>query len=154
MQKNTASMKKFLKPDKKITFCRADKKDSGVNGNPFASFRDFWGAFRIFGDLWESLGTFGDLWASVWISRDLLRSLGIFADLWGSLGISGNLLRLALLKIRLFRFLMQDETFQFLMEDEIFWFLMQHEIFWFSHAEWDFPVFSCKMRLLAPNFFF
>ena len=47
-------------------------------------------------------------------------SLGVFGDLWGSLGIFGDLLGLDLLKIRMFSFLMQDETFQFLMQGGIF----------------------------------
>ena len=44
---------------------------------------------------------------------DLWGSLGIFGDLWGSLEIFGDLLSLALLKVRLFSFLIQDETFRF-----------------------------------------
>jgi hypothetical protein len=52
--------------------------------------------------------------------------MGVFGVLMGYLGIFGDLLILALSKVRLFSFLMQDETCQFLIQDEIFW---------FSHAE-------------------
>ena len=39
-------MKKFLKPDEKITFCRADKKDSGKH-SPFTALRLQWGKKKV-----------------------------------------------------------------------------------------------------------
>jgi hypothetical protein len=85
-----------------------------------------WHLLGGLGDLWESLEILGDLWESLEIFGDLWESLGIFGDLWESLGIFGDLLRLALLKIRLFSLL-----------------------FLVSHARSEFPIFSCKMRLLS-----
>ena len=85
-----------------------------------------------------SLGIFGGLW----------RSLGVFRVLWGSFQFS--------CKIRVSRFLMQDETFQFsharwdilvphprwdlgfLILHETFGFFILLETFGFSYPTWDF----------------
>ena len=99
-----------------------------IPGCPWASVGVHWhpsASMGVHGPPRASQGVFGCL-CGVW------RPLGDFRGLWMALGDFGDLLKLNLLKIRHFSVLMQE--------------------FLDSHTEWDFPVFSCRMRLVG--FFF
>ena len=89
--------------------------------------------------------------SEIWPRRTLGRIWGHCADIWD--------ISVFLSKIRLSRFLIQDETFWFsyprwdfpvfLSKIRLSGFLIQNKTFWFSHAIKVFWVFSCKIRLFG-----